>query len=36
MVREGVMTREEGLEKNEPPGDQKMVEYSKVKLMGVS
>ncbi len=33
MVREGVMSREEGLEKIEPPEDAKMVEYSKEKLM---
>lgn len=32
MVREGVMSREAGLEKIEPPEDQKMVEYSKEKL----
>ena len=32
MVREGVMTREEGLEKIEPAEDQYMVEFSKEKL----
>ncbi len=32
MVRQGVMTREEGLEKIEPPEDQKMVEYCKTRL----
>ncbi len=29
MVREGVMTREEGLEKIEPPEDERMVKFSK-------
>lgn len=34
MVREGVMSREEGLEKIEPPEDEKMVAYSRKILDG--
>lgn len=34
MVREGVMSREEGLEKIEPPEDKKMVAYSRKILAG--
>lgn len=35
MVREGVMSREEGLEKIEPPEDERMVKFSKDILDGI-